>query len=54
MKTIVVICDPNRIDPNLISSVQQLFPECDIKMVFTGKEDVEVYPIALTLKKGHG
>jgi hypothetical protein len=39
MKTIIVLCDPRRVDPNLISSLQQLFPECEIKIVFTGKED---------------
>ena len=57
MKTIVVICDPNRIDPNLMSSLRHLFPECDIKIVFKEKkekEDTEMYPIALTLKKAHG
>ena len=44
MKTIVVLCDPNRIDPNLVSSLQQLFPECDIKIVFTKKGDAEMDP----------
>jgi hypothetical protein len=44
MKTIVVLCDPNRIDPNLVSSLQQLFPECDIKIGFTEKGDAERYP----------
>jgi len=51
MKTVVVLCDPNRIDTRLISSLQQLFPECEIKLVFTDNSDVEVYPLALTLKK---
>jgi hypothetical protein len=54
MKAIVVICDPDRIDPNLMSSLQQLFPECEIKIVFTEKGDAEMYPIALTLKKPRG
>jgi hypothetical protein len=54
MKAIVVICDPNRIDPNLTASLQQLFPECDIKMVFSEKGDSETYPVALTFKKAHG
>jgi hypothetical protein len=54
MKTIVLLCDPNRIDPNLMASLQQIFPECDINIVFTGKGDVEVCPIALTVKKAHG
>lgn len=54
MKTIVLLCNPNRIDPNLMASLQQLFPECEIKIVFTGKVDEEVCPIALTVKKAHG
>ncbi|MGA9538380.1 MAG: hypothetical protein WBR24_20960 [Desulfobacterales bacterium] len=54
MKAIVVICDPNRIDPYLMSSLQQLFPECEIKIVFKEKGDTEMYPIALTFKKAHG
>ena len=54
MKTIVLLCDPNRIDPNLMASLQQIFPECDINIVFTGKGDVEVCPIALIVKKAHG
>lgn len=54
MKTIVVLCDPNRIDSNLMSSLQQLFPECEIKIVFAEKEDAEMYPIALSLKKARG
>ena len=54
MKTIVVLCDPNRIDPILVSSLQQIFPECDIKIVFTEKGDAEIYPIALSLKKARG
>ncbi|MFY9705043.1 MAG: hypothetical protein WBV95_16150 [Desulfobacterales bacterium] len=54
MKTIVLLCDPNRIDTNLMSSLQQLFPECDIKIVFTEKGDAEMYPVALTFKKVHG
>jgi hypothetical protein len=53
MKTIVVICDPNRINPNLMSYLRHLFPECDIKIVFKEKEDTEMYPIALTFKKAH-
>lgn len=44
MKTIVVLCDPNRIDPNLVPSLQHLFPECDIKIVFTEKGDAEMDP----------
>ena len=54
MKTIVLLCDPNRIDPNLMASLQQLFPECEIKIVFTEKGEAEMYPIALTVKKAHG
>jgi hypothetical protein len=38
MKTIFVLCDPNRLALNLMSSLQQLFPECEIKIVFTEKE----------------
>jgi hypothetical protein len=51
MKTIIVMCDPNRIDAHLISSLQELFPECEIRIVFSEKGDVEVYPIAVNLKK---
>ena len=36
---------------NPISSLRHLFPECDIKIVFNGKEDVEAYPIAVSLKR---
>jgi hypothetical protein len=46
MKTIVVLCDPNRIDPEMILSLQRLFPECDIKTVFVGKNDWDVYRAA--------
>ena len=54
MKTIVVLCDPNRIDPSLVSSLQQLFPEREIRIVFTEKEVAEMYPIALSLKGKQG
>jgi hypothetical protein len=53
MKTVVVLCDPERIDTRLISSLQQLFPECEIKLVFTDTQDTEVYPLTLTYKKAH-
>jgi hypothetical protein len=51
MKTIVVLCDPERIDANLIASLRRLFPESEIKIALSGKEDVDAYPIALALKK---
>jgi hypothetical protein len=51
MKTIVILCDPGHIDPSLISSLQQLFPECEIRFVFSESEHVDVYPIVVNLKK---
>ena len=34
MKTIVVLCEPGRVDPFLIESLRRHFPECDIRIAF--------------------
>jgi hypothetical protein len=42
MKKIVLLTDPDRIDPLLLNRLKHLFPECDIRVIF--KSDVDPLP----------
>jgi hypothetical protein len=42
MKKIVLLTEPDRVDPFLLERLKELFPECDIQVVF--KADAERFP----------